>query len=121
MLNADEKTKRSIERIDAILNRAPIPLTDLKRELVALLEHLSSLSGQTDGNCKAVDFHFGLDDTWPQQELPDDFHDLLAHMSEALHDAGSAPGMARNFGCTPELLLERARKLNAHPSSESYE
>jgi hypothetical protein len=38
-------------------------------------------------------------------------HDVLAMMGEALHDAVKAPEIARNFGCPPEQLLERVKRL----------
>ena len=38
-------------------------------------------------------------------------HDILAMMSEALHDTVQAPEIAQNFGCLPEQLLEKVRNL----------
>jgi hypothetical protein len=116
-MNGDETTTQSIERIDALINESSINLVELKAELIALLQHLSAPGGRTDENCKAVDSRFGLADTWLDKDLPHDFHDLLAYMSEALHDTISAPDIAVNFGCTPEQLLETARKLNTEHGS----
>ena len=48
---------------------------------------------------------------WVDQNLPDDFHDVFALMSEALHDTVKAPRIAENFDCLPEQLLERVRRL----------
>jgi hypothetical protein len=47
---------------------------------------------------------------WDSLETPervdDEFHDILADMSEALHDTVSAPEVAAEFESTPEQLLE---------------
>ena len=48
---------------------------------------------------------------WSEQNLPDDFHDVLAKMGEALHDTVDSPDVARNFGRLPEQLLECAERL----------
>jgi hypothetical protein len=79
-----------------------------------LLEYLSG-RGRTNANCWAVDMFFclseGWERNWTEQDLPDDFHDVLALMGQALHDAVRAPKIAENFDCLPEQLLERVRRL----------
>jgi len=86
------------------LNRQPLQAHILVR---------SSLSdeGRTNANCWAVDLFFahaaGWERDWAQQDLPDDFHNILAKMGEALHDTVRAPDFAREYGCLPEQLLER--------------
>ena len=47
-----------------------------------------------------------------EQNLPEDFHDVLAMMGEALHDTVQAPEIAENFGCLPEQLLEKVDHLS---------
>ena len=93
---------------------APPDLMVLKRNLVALLEFLS-VNGRTNANCRAVDSFFflseGWERDWTDQNLPEDFHDLLAYMGDALHDTIKAPHIAQNFDCLPEQLLERAKRL----------
>ena len=46
--------------------------------------------GRTNANCWAVDLFFanseGWEKDWAEQDLPEDFHDILAMMGEALHD-----------------------------------
>jgi len=92
----------------------PVDLASLKNSLVALLEYLSG-PGRTNANCWAVDMFFdlaeGWERNWTQQNLPDEFHDVLALMGEALHDTVPAPKVAQNFDCLPEQFLERARGL----------
>ena len=78
--------------------------------MIALLEFLSSPAGRTDANCRSVDGFFFHDDTWTAAELPDVYHDVIAHM-DALHDTITAPEVAQNFDSTPEQLLARARSL----------
>jgi hypothetical protein len=93
----------------------PVDLAALKRSIEALLEYLAA-AGRTNANCWAVDLFFavseGWERDWTEQELPDDFHDVLALMGEALHDAVQAPTIAENAGCLPEQLLERVRRLS---------
>ena len=91
----------------------PANLTSLKTSLIALLEFLSG-PGRTNANCWAVDLFFclseGWERDWTEQVLPDDFHDVLALMGQALHDTIKAPDIAENFDCLPEQLLERAKR-----------
>ena len=94
----------------------PTNVVELKKSLNDLLTFLAG-EGRTNANCWAVDLFFALslgwDRDWADQDLPEDFHDLLALMGEALHDTVQAPDIARNFGCLPEQLLERLRHLPA--------
>jgi hypothetical protein len=92
---------------------SPVNLAALKNSLVELLQYLSG-EGRTNANCWAADLFFCSNDwehDWSEQNLPDDFHDVLAKMGEALHDAVTSPDIARNFGCLPEQLLECAERL----------
>jgi hypothetical protein len=92
----------------------PANLQGLKESLAGLLEYLDG-EGRTNANCWAVDLFFclseGWERDWTEQELPDDFHDVLARMGEALHDTVSNPKVAENFDCLPEQLLDRVRQL----------
>jgi|SRR5215469_7595024 len=92
----------------------PIDLAALKKSLRALLEYLDG-AGRTNANCWAVDLFFsesnGWERDWTEADLPDDFHDLLAMMGEALHDSVKNPEIAGNFDCLPEQLLERVSRL----------
>ena len=92
----------------------PADLPALKQSLTALLEYLSG-QGRTNANCWAVDMFFCLSEGWEQdwtdQHLPDDFHDVLALMGQALHDTVRTPKIAENFDCLPEQLLDRVRRL----------
>ncbi len=94
---------------------SPVSLPALKYNLMELLRYLSE-EGRTNANCWAADLFFGSDnDLWERDgaepNLPEDFHDLLAMMGEALHDTVTTPDIARNFDCLPEQLLERAKRL----------
>jgi hypothetical protein len=95
--------------------RTPPDLAALKESLTALLEYLGS-KGRTNANCWAVDMFFsqseGWERDWTEQHLPEDFHDVLAYMGEALHDTVRSPQVAANFDCLPEQLLDRVRCLN---------
>ena len=53
----------------------------------------------------------GWEGDWTEQNLPDDFHDVLGRMGDALHDTVKSPEIAGNFDCLPEQLLERVRQL----------
>jgi hypothetical protein len=48
---------------------------------------------------------------WREQQLPEGFHDFFLMMGEALHDTVKYPDVAWNFGCLPEQLLERVKRL----------
>jgi hypothetical protein len=94
---------------------SPVSLPALKHNLMELLRYLSE-EGRTNANCWAADLFFGSDDDlwerdWSEQNLPEDFHDLLTMMGEALHDAVTSPAIAGNFRCLPEQLLERVKRL----------
>jgi len=92
----------------------PFNVTALKSSLERLLFFLS-VEGRTNANCWATDLFFARDENWvaasAEQNLPAQFHDILAMMGEALHDTVQAPETASNFGCLPEQLLERIRQL----------
>jgi len=93
----------------------PLHLGALKTNLQALLAFLAT-DGRTSANCWAVDLFFAHSEGWEQDwtagQLPDDIHDVIAMMGEALHDAVDAPGIAENFGCLPEQLLDRVNRTS---------
>ena len=90
----------------------PLDLARLNGSLERLLEFLPG-DGRTNANCWAVDLFFancqGWERDWGDRDLPEQLHDVLAMMGEALHDTVKDPGVAANFGCLPEQLLERHR------------
>jgi len=92
----------------------PLNPREFKVSLENLLGFLSE-EGRTNANCWAVDLFFaravGWERDWAEQDLPDEFHNILAMMGEALHDTVKAPDIARDYGCLPEQLLERVRLL----------
>jgi len=96
---------------------SPTDLTGLKKSLEDLLEFLSGV-GRTNANCWAVDLFFcaseGWERDWTDQDLPDDFHDLLSLMGQALHDTVQNPGIAWNFEGLPEQLLDLAKRLRVN-------
>jgi len=103
-----------LEKVYIDILSTPTNLTALNKSLEELLEFLSG-SGRTNANCWVVDLFFCLSDRWERdwtdQNLPEDFHDALAKMGEALHDTVRSPTVARNFDCLPEQLLEEVRNL----------
>jgi hypothetical protein len=60
-------------------------------------------------------FFFGLGERWEldwaDRNFPEELHDVLANIGDALHDTVLAPHIAENFGSLPEQLLERVRQL----------
>jgi hypothetical protein len=105
-----------LRRVYSEVLAAPSDLPALKQGLTSLLEYLSG-QGRTNANCWAVDMFFclseGWERDWTEQHLPDDFHDVLAMMGEALHDTVRTPKIAENFDCLPEQLLDRVRRLTS--------
>jgi hypothetical protein len=101
-------------RVHVDVLTSPVNLPALKTSLVELFQYLSG-AGRTNANCWAVDLFFCSPDLWEpdwsEQNLPGDFHDVLAMIGEALHDAVASPAIASNFDCLPEQLLERAERL----------
>ena len=100
-------------RIHGDVLASPANLPALKNSLVELLQYLA-VAGRTNANCWAADLFFCSDHWephWGEQNLPDDFHEVLARMGEALHDTVTCPEVASNFGCLPEQLLESAERL----------
>ena len=107
-----------LRRVYSEVLRTPTNLLALKESLTGLLEYLGA-AGRTSANCWAVDMFFcrseGWERYWTEQNLPDDFHDVLALMGEALHDTVRTPEIAENFDCLPEQLLDRVRRLTCAP------
>jgi len=108
--DTDPALKPLVETLNARLTAKPVDLPAIKSALIALLEFLISPAGRTDTNCRAVDGFFSHDEAWLDAQLPDAYHDVIAHM-DALHDTISAPAVAESFDSTPEQLLARARSL----------
>jgi len=92
----------------------PLKMREFKNSLEDLLTFLVG-EGRTNANCWAVDLFFGESQGWERdwaaQDLPEEVHDVLAMMGEALHDTVKDPDIAKNFGCLPEQLLERVKSL----------
>ena len=93
---------------------SPPNLKALKSSLETLLAYLSS-AGRTNANCWAADLFFcnseGWERDWTDQELPDEYQEVLARMGEALHDTVTSPDTAENFQCLPEQLLKQVQQL----------
>jgi len=91
-----------------------LDLVSLKKSLQEVLDFLAG-EGRTNANCWAADMFFclseGWERDWTEQNLPEDFHEVLALMGEALHDTVGSPEIASNFDCLPEQLLDRVRNL----------
>jgi hypothetical protein len=100
----------------------PVNLATLKQSLRALLEFLQG-EGRTNANCWAVDLFFcrseGWEHDWTDQDLPEEFLDVLRLMGEALHDTVQSPKIAENFDCLPEQLLSRVKRLRVTGSPVS--
>lgn len=79
-----------------------------------MLEYLNG-EGRTNANCWATDMFFclseGWQEDWTERNLPDEFHDVLSLMGQALHDTVRSPQIAENFECLPEQLLARVRAI----------
>lgn len=101
-----------LRRVYSEVLAAPVDLSALKGSLAALLEYLRD-QGRTNANCWAVDLFFCVSEGWERNwtDPPDDFNDVLALMSQALHDTVQSPKIADNFECLPEQLLDRVRRL----------
>jgi len=110
-----------LRRVYSEVLAAPADLSALKDSLTTLLQYLSA-EGRTNANCWAVDMFFclskGWERDWTEQHLPDDFHDVLALMGQALHDTVRTPKIAENFDCLPEQLLDRVRRLTSEQPSQ---
>ncbi|HKR28591.1 MAG TPA: hypothetical protein VJS11_14100 [Acidobacteriaceae bacterium] len=109
--------KPLLRRVYDDILASPANLVALKQSLVELLRYLSA-EGRTNANCWATDLFFCSEDDlwerdWSEQNLPEDFHEVMARMGEALHDTVTSPDIAENFDCLPEQLLERVRGLRS--------
>ena len=98
-----------LEAVYGLILEVPLDRAGLKKSLADVLEFLNS-RGRTNANCWAVDLFFclgqGWERDWIEADLPEDFHEVLTRMGEALHDTVRDPEVAGNFGCLPEQLLE---------------
>ena len=108
------KLRPLLQRVYSEVLASPADLPALKESLIDLLEYLNT-EGRTAANCWAVDMFFclseGWERDWTEQNLPEDFHEVLALMGEALHDTVGASKIAENFDCLPEQLLDRVKRL----------
>jgi hypothetical protein len=95
---------------------SPVNLPALKNSLVGLLQYLNA-EGRTNANCWAADLFFCSDESehhWSDQTLPDDFHDVLAKMGEALHDtAPTLPATSVVFLSNCSNVLNISKHTNS--------
>jgi hypothetical protein len=93
----------------------PLDRASFTRSLNELLKFLA-IEGRTNANCWAMGLFFANSQEWERdwtdQNLPEDFHEILALMGEALHDTVKDSEVAKNFDCLPEQLLERVERLS---------
>lgn len=103
-----------LEKVYRVVLSAPVKLAALKKNLETLLEFLTN-EGRTNANCWATDMFFMLSNRWERdwtdQNLTDDFHDVLSLIGQALHDAVRSPQIVSNFDCLPEQILSRVRHV----------
>ena len=103
-----------LRRVYSTVLASPTDLVGLKSSLEELLQFLKG-DGRTNANCWAVDLFLALSEGWERdwvdQDLPEEFHDVLSLMGQALHDTVRTPAIAENFDCLPEQLLERVKRL----------
>ncbi len=101
---------RLLIRLQQEWERQPFDSGAALRSLEELLSWLVLPENDTDANCRSVDTFVCTKLEIPP-ELPDNLHDLFFDVGGALHDAHSAPDVARNFNSTPEQLLRRTQEL----------
>jgi hypothetical protein len=74
------------------------------------------VAGRTNANCWATDLFFmnsqDWEAHWAEAALPAPLHDILAKISEALHDTVRNPEIAKNFACLPEQLLAELNRIS---------
>ena len=108
-----------LQRVYSEVLAVPTDLSALKESLTSLLEYLNG-QGRTNANCWAVDMFFclseGLERDWTEQDLPDDFHDALALMAQALHDTVRTPIIA----VTPQSNCRNQAIYTCLPTFFSY-
>jgi hypothetical protein len=93
----------------SIIHR-PINLESIKLSLINLLTFLTTPEGRTNDNLWMVDL-FITHKLWEAMgDLSEPWQNILGRMM-GLHDTIKAPDIARQFGSTPEQLLEQAKKL----------
>lgn len=105
---------------DAI-SATPHDLSSIKSSLVELLVYLSLAEARTSDNCTTTDTFFRLHDDYGFNwfHLPDEFQSVLCDMGSQLHSPTERPGVAANYECTPELLLERIHGLSCKETGRS--
>ena len=114
------KWRASLARIEAIAMPGLCGISKLRRLTCRPSKKICPpcWAGRTNANCWVVDLLFCLDDIcWERDladhDLPEDLHDVLAKMGNALHDGVPSPEIAKNFDCLPEQLLDRVRGLKS--------
>ncbi|MFA5794427.1 MAG: hypothetical protein WC980_05095 [Candidatus Brocadiia bacterium] len=107
------KLKPLLNRLyDAVIKR-PIDTESIKHSLVNLLTFLTTSEGKTKDNIWMADLFITFGDWWKVKgvnSLPEPFQYIHGRMM-AMNDTLEDPGIAKQFGATPEELLEQAMKL----------
>jgi hypothetical protein len=91
----------------------PAEVKLIKEKLVNIFTFLTTTEGRTNNNLWLVDLFVSLMMDWEVKsfsDLPESLRNLIEEMM-GLHDTIKDPEVAKNFGTTPEQLLEKAQKL----------
>ena len=112
--NVSPELRPLLRQVYSDIVTTPTNTSDLKVSLTTMLDYLNN-PGRTHANCWAVDMFFclseGWEKDWTEQNLPEEFHDVLSLMGQALHDTVRTPKIAANFDCLPEQLLARVQSI----------
>lgn len=106
-----------LEELKRQCKNSSVDETEALRTIEKVLAYLVLPENNTDANCKKVDLFVTLElDPWVDPDrpefaldVPDRLRDILNQM-HTLHDTHTAPEIAKDFGGTPEQLLESTRQ-----------
>lgn len=89
-----------------------IQVKALQSSLKDLLQYLCSEEGNTDSNCRAIDYVLTFRyDNLEKKKLPIQLKLIIEDMMSSLHDAHKSPDIAKLVNALPYQLLERINKL----------
>lgn len=107
------KLKYFLRELYLSLEEKPKKILKVKKATEKIIKFLNSKEGNTDGNCWAVNIFICLviQEYIVYSDLPFELQSILDDMAMGLHDAHTAPDIAKMCECLPSQLLERIEKI----------
>lgn len=111
--NVTDRLLELLTKFINFLDEEPVRVEKLQYSLKDLLEYLCTEEGNTNSNCKAVDYLLTHKyyDKITEIKLPADLKSIVEDLRDNLHDTHTNRDIAIMLQSAPEQLLERLERI----------